>query len=339
MGGGSVYMGLNAHEYFINDKSDELICLYKFISLKDKIFYNHAQNIVSAWTNVNVFFKRHKELVDWYKLLRQDIINQQELKRRVDKFCDENKQELDELPNTGFTGHLSIFVSEIKKNLTRKMARMKVLETERNELPEQDLYNNIETALKSALYMYYRHLYNDARIKEQHPQFHSALFLFIRNYCYSGMFRYNASGEFNVPYGGIGYNSKSLKKKIDYYQSDLLLEHFAKTHIFNMDFEEFLRHTNPSKDDFVFLDPPYDTEFSTYAQNEFGKMDQTRLADFLINECNAKWMLIIKFTPFIYNLYNKEGITIKSFDKNYTVSFMNRNDKKAEHLIIMNYNA
>jgi len=29
---------------------------------------------------------------------------------------------------------------------------------------------------------------------------------------------------------------------------------------------------------------------------------------------------------------------IKQFDKTYTVSFMNRNDKKAEHLIIMNYN-
>lgn len=41
--------------------------------------------------------------------------------------------------------------------------------------------------------------------------------------------------------------------------------------------------------------------------------------------------------PFIYDLYNKEGIRIKTCDKKYLVSFMNRNDKKAEHLIIMNY--
>ncbi len=41
----------------------------------------------------------------------------------------------------------------------------------------------------------------------------TALFVIIRNYAYSGMFRYNAKGEFNVPYGGIGYNHKNLDKK------------------------------------------------------------------------------------------------------------------------------
>ena len=37
--------------------------------------------------------------------------------------------------------------------------------------------------------------------------------------------------------------------------------------------------------DFVFLDPPYDSEFSTYAKNEFDRGDQARLADYLIKEC------------------------------------------------------
>ena len=61
------------------------------------------------------------------------------------------------------------------------------------------------------------------------------------------------------------------------------------------------------------------------------------MADFMINECKAKWMLVIKNTDLIYSLYNKEGIKIRSFDKEYTVSFMNRNDKKAKHLLITNY--
>ena len=52
-------------------------------------------------------------------------------------------------------------MSEMKKNLFRKMNRMKVLEAERNTLPESDLYDNIKTAVKSALYMYYRAIYND----------------------------------------------------------------------------------------------------------------------------------------------------------------------------------
>ena len=49
-------------------------------------------------------------------------------------------------------------------------------------------------------------------------------------------------------------------------------------------------------------------------------------------------MMIIKATPYILSLYENKGLNIKQFDKTYTVSFMNRNDKKAEHLIIMNYN-
>ena len=41
---------------------------------------------------------------------------------------------------------------------------------------------------------------------------------------------------------------------------------------------------------------------------------------------------------FIYELYkDHEGINIHSFDKEYLVSFMNRNDKKVEHLLITNY--
>ena len=47
--------------------------------------------------------------------------------------------------------------------------------------------------------------------------------------------------------------------------------------------------------------------------------------------------MVIKYTPFIYDLYNRNGIIIQKFDKKYLVSFMNRNDKDVEHLIITNY--
>jgi DNA adenine methylase len=48
-------------------------------------------------------------------------------------------------------------------------------------------------------------------------------------------------------------------------------------------------------------------------------------------------MLIIKNTDFIKQLYFNKGLYINYFDKTYLVSFMNRNDKKAEHLLITNY--
>ena len=214
---------------------------------------------------------------------------------------------------------------------------MRELELEKHILPDGDLEDNIETAIKSAVYMNYRHLYNDKDISNNYPKLHCALFFFMRNYAYSGMFRYSSKGEFNVPYGGIAYNSKLLGKKLNYYKSKELQDHFKKAKIFNLDFEQFLRTVKPKENDFIFLDPPYDSEFSTYAQNAFTREDQKRLADYMVKECKAKWMMIIKNTDFIYSLYDKKGINIRTFDKEYVVSFMNRNDKKVTHLLITNY--
>lgn len=236
-----------------------------------------------------------------------------------------------------FPWHEAEYKKELDKNLTRKTLRMHKIEQEKQRMPDSDVYDNIETAFMSALYMFFRALYNDKSLMASDIALATAMFVFIRNYAYSGMFRYNDKGEFNVPYGGIGYNHKTMRKKHAYYLSASLSEHFKKTSIENLDFEDFFHKCPPTKDDFVFLDPPYDTEFSTYAQNEFGRADQERLANYLINECKGKWMMVIKYTPFIYDLYDKPGIRIKTFDKKYLVSFMNRNDKKAEHLIIMNY--
>ena len=202
---------------------------------------------------------------------------------------------------------------------------------------EQDIFDNIETAFTSALYTYLRALYNNIELSKLQPELATALFVFLRNYAYSGMFRYNDNGDFNVPYGGISYNHKTMRSKVDYYQSPELLAHFEKTTIESLDFLDFFHKHRPKEKDFIFLDPPYDTEFSTYAQNEFTRDNQKRLADYLCEECKAKWQIIIKNTPFIYELYNREGIIIQKFDKKYLVSFMNRNDKDIEHLIITNY--
>ena len=60
---------------------------------------------------------------------------------------------------------------------------------------------------------------------------------------------------------------------------------------------------------------------------------------FIMNLKNtkAKFMLIIKNTGYIYELYKDSGFNIMSFDKKYLVSFMNRNNKNAKHLLITNY--
>ena len=337
VGGGSVFTAIKANEYYINDLSDELISLYKNIANNNQEFFSYAEAIDKSWLNAKKFFDENNYLVELYLKYRKNQITKAELKKEIKSFCVNKNKQITDILDKSFLLFPSILVEEMDKNLFRKMSRMRDLELKKGDLPDKDIDDNIETAIKSALYMNYRFLYNDKNIKKNNDKLYCALFLFIRNYSYSGMFRYNDVGEFNVPYGGIAYNSKLMEKKINYYKSLSLKKHFDNTHIHNLDFEDFLRQTAPSENDFVFLDPPYDSEFSTYAQNEFTRVDQERLANFMINECRAKWMLIIKNTDFIYNLYNKPGINIRTFDKEYLVSFMNRNDKKVTHLLITNY--
>lgn len=337
VGGGSVFMGINAKEHYINDFSEELIQLYRYISKTDEDFFGYVEAMDASWRKAEKFFHENKDLVDVYLGFRSGQIDKEGLRQYILNFCSNKKNDIESILDNAFRNIQCILCKELEANLFRKMVRMHQLEKQKHELPLEDLNDNIETAIKSALYMNYRSLYNDRSINLDNPPMHCALFFFMRNYAYSGMFRYSSKGEFNVPYGGIAYNCKFLKKKLDYYKSKALLEHFNNTKIFNLDFEDFIKTTQPTKNDFVFLDPPYDSEFSTYAQNDFTKEDQKRLANYMINECPAKWMMIIKYTDFIYSLYNKTGINIRTFDKEYLVSFMNRNDKKVSHLLITNY--
>lgn len=337
VGGGSVFMAMKAKEYFINDASTELISLYNNIASTNEEFFQYVELMDRSWQNCVEFFKANKVLVQKYIEYREENLSKEDLKKFVHEFCISKEKEIFAILGKEMASLPSVIMKEVETNLFRKMVRMRELEIKKHLLPERDLDDNIETAIKSAVYMNYRYLYNENSIADTNPTLHCALFFFMRNYAYSGMFRYSSKGLFNVPYGGIAYNSKLMAKKLNYYRSAEVLKHFSNTNIYNLDFEEFLRTTGPTEEDFIFLDPPYDTEFSTYAQNSFTKADQERLANYMINECRAKWMMIIKNTDFIYNLYNKEGINIRTFDKKYLVSFMNRNEKEVIHLLITNY--
>lgn len=337
VGGGSVYMGIEADEYYINDFSSELIDLYKNIEKLDGKFFKYVEAMDASWEKAKLFVTDNSSLFDTYIGYRNGLIGQKELKEYIKSLCKNKEKEILSIVEKSFSKGRGVLLQEVETNMYRKMLRMHELEQKKHILPDKDIDDNIETAIKSAVYMTYRHMYNDKTIATENSQLYCALFFFMRNYAYSGMFRYSSKGDFNVPYGGIAYNSKMLKKKLEYYRSEQVQEHFRKAKIYNKDFEEFLRQSKPTEDDFIFLDPPYDSEFSTYAQNEFTREDQIRLANYLLYKCRAKWMMIIKNTDFIYSLYDKEGINIRTFAKEYVVSFMNRNDKKVTHLLITNY--
>ena len=89
-------------------------------------------------------------------------------------------------------------------------------------------------------------------------------------------------------------------------------------------------------DDFVFVDPPYDSDFSDYDNRTFDGADHRRLQSILA-ECPSRVMVVIKDTPAIRSLYNPDRWHIVEADKTYLWTIKSRNDRSATHLTITNY--
>jgi DNA adenine methylase len=337
VGGGAVYFAMPTQKkYYINDKSEELILFYNMIKNQNQDFLRLLNSYNSTWGKISRYVEKEKEI-----LLDLFLKNEDEFREGLNKYL-ANKSILS-LFKKEFNPDNKTIKKYLKQSLNNKYKTIKKIEAENKQLSgENDIFNNICCSFKTVYYMVLRDAYNEP--KERTDEERASLYFFIREYCYSSMFRFNSEGKFNVPYGGISYNEKYLTNKIKFMGQNDYIERFKKTIINGLDFYDFMKQNKPKKNDFIFLDPPYDTEFSTYDQNVFDKNDQKRLADYLIGECKGNFMLIIKNTDYIASLYpvdkicsNGNKIKVRTFDKHYLVSFKNRNDKDCQHLLITNY--
>ena len=341
VGGGAVWLSIDtSHKMFVNDFSEELINLYNNIKTENKLFYTFINSFNNLWLLFNKIIKDEEHLLvsgyKEYKINRDTSTLKSCIELIMSKHKEELSNHIEELQLNSMKDYFSI--SKIINNIQLKLIKLTKTEDKRGSLPESDYILNIATIFKNALYLELRALYNKAVLDKTYDKgLKAAIYYLIRDLCYSGMFRYNSKGEFNVPYGGMSYNQKNYNTKIKLMQNSLLLNHLNNSIINNNDFYDFFSKYKPQQDDFIFLDPPYDSEFSSYEGNSFTREDQQRLASYLINECTAKWMVVIKNTDYIYSIYNKDGVNIFRFDKKYAVSFMDRNNREVTHLLITNY--
>jgi DNA adenine methylase len=338
VGGGAVFFSVRARRAFINDKSPELVNLYRMIARQDDDFFLALDTLFKSWQEIGQLVDRYAvDLLALYKGCALERGSARDVETLPWAFVKQHRAVFDGLFGDFLPQEGQHFLRELERNLTGKSRRMKMLELRKGNLADTDIIANLESALKSAFYMHLRYLYNHAPELALSPGRAAAIFFFVRENAYASMFRYNQRGEFNVPYGGISYNRKDVARKIAFMRSPDLYLLLQNAVIEQMDFEQFLLHYSPRVGDFIFLDPPYDSEFSTYARNTFDMRDQQRLARYLLQDCCAKFMLVIKRTQAIYDIYQQPGIHIRSFDKKYMVSFQDRNNREAKHLIITNY--
>lgn len=339
-GGGAIFFHMSPPRALINDLSADLMQFYTFVKQGNKTFKQILYTYNDLWTKIMGMFidTIYPEIYAIYIAGRLNATKPEELCIKAAEVLDRSQSLFLRSFDGPYIGESKQLYQEVRTNLLDKLKRMIRLENSMGKLlDERDLRNNIETGFRSGFYMHLRNLHNRTTAEQfGSTEEKTAVFYFIREFCYGSMFRYNRRGHFNIPYGGIAYNTKNFQRKLD----DLFLpktrEVFKNTKLYNMDFEAFLQSLDLQASDFVFLDPPYDSEFSDYEGVSFDQEDQRRLADFLLHT-KARFILIIKATEYVTKLYGqKKSIRILDFDKQYTYNVRSRNNRTVKHLIITN---
>ncbi|NCA86844.1 MAG: Dam family site-specific DNA-(adenine-N6)-methyltransferase [Clostridia bacterium] len=176
------------------------------------------------------------------------------------------------------------------------------------------------------LYYQVRDMFNNLKEKKYSDAF---LYFFINKTAYSGMIRYNSKGEFNVPYGRYASLNTSLVTKA---HSTLL----ANTEVYNLNYSEIFKMAE--ENDFMFLDPPYDSVFSDYGNIEykdgFDENNHIELAN-QYKQLKCKALMVIGRTPLTEKLYGE--MIVDEYGKSYAVNIRNRFKSAANHILISNY--
>lgn len=183
----------------------------------------------------------------------------------------------------------------------------------------------IATLNDRTVYTNNRERFNElvAQGKEQTAEA-AALFYYLNRTGYNGLCRFNAKGVFNVPFGRY----KTIAYDRDLLQFRSALSDYTFT---CSDFE-----TIPlGKTDFVYADPPYDVEFTSYFAGGFSWDDQQRLAQWLAQH-RGPVVASNQATPRILKLYRSLGFKTQVVPAPRRISCDGNRDDAKEMIAVRN---
>jgi DNA adenine methylase len=183
----------------------------------------------------------------------------------------------------------------------------------------------IEARYDKRLFYAHRERFNQlikdgcARTKEA-----AQLFYYLNRTCFNGLCRFNRSGEFNVPFGQY----KTINYATDFSAYRKLFRSWSFT---NRDLAKLLIE----RDDFIYADPPYDVEFTTYSPGGFSWDDQVRTAE-LLSKHRGPVLLSNQATKRIVGLYRSLGFNLQFFQAPRRISRDGNRESASEVLATKN---
>jgi DNA adenine methylase len=199
----------------------------------------------------------------------------------------------------------------------------------------KQLINLLKIHRKNHSKEYYEKMRKDYNTKTPSKIERAAIFIYLNKTCFNGLYRVNSKGEFNVPFGK--YKNPSI-----FDEENLLAvsKPLKRAKLYSGDFSKVLDYA--TKDDFVYLDPPYyplskTSNFTNYTAKRFLEDEQKRLADVFreLDKRKCKVMLSNSDTEFIKNLY--KDYRIKIVKANRAISCVGNKRGPINELVVLNY--
>ncbi|MBQ6193516.1 MAG: DNA adenine methylase [Prevotella sp.] len=163
---------------------------------------------------------------------------------------------------------------------------------ERLSILERDYFSQPDDDSQKAFFLNVRTIFNESTLDEVDR---TKLLLFLNRTCFNGLYRVNAKGNFNVPFGRNLHPTICNEETI---MADSAVLNRVDVTILNGDFECTFDYISQGYN-FFYFDPPYrplsaTSSFNSYAKENFNDDEQKRLRDFcsrLHENPNVKWML------------------------------------------------
>lgn len=188
-----------------------------------------------------------------------------------------------------------------------------------------------------------RERFNELKLKENDNEElleRAILMIYLNRTAYSGMYRENKRGLYNVPFGY--YKNPTI---IDYDNLWKMNEAFRNVQFIHGDYEAVLHNNPPSSRDFVYFDPPYMpcrgvSEFMLYIKGGFNDDQQRRLSGVYksLSDRGVRCMMSNSSSHDVYNLYHDiKDVEIKEITAKRVINAKNRGHNEVTEFLILNY--
>jgi DNA adenine methylase len=168
---------------------------------------------------------------------------------------------------------------------------------------QRGLVIDLEMANEEALFYRHRDRFNALLAAGEADTCEAAaLFYYLNRTGYNGLCRFNRSGLFNVPFGK--YARIAYTRDFTPYRRRLAGWAFVSSDVESVPLDAR---------DFVYADPPYDVDFTSYAKDRFAWEHQERTAVWL-SKHQGPCVLMNQATPRIEKLYRQLGYAVRFLD-------------------------